>query len=43
MLKAFLYDLEWIPFEWVFGGWAAGAILGVLAASLAVRRYLKEV
>ncbi|MGD2124397.1 MAG: hypothetical protein PVJ76_21900, partial [Gemmatimonadota bacterium] len=42
-LKAFLYDLEWIPTAWVLGGLATGTLLGVVAASLAVRRYLKEV
>lgn len=43
ILKAFLYDLEWIPAVWVLGGLATGTLLGVVAASLAVRRYLKEV
>lgn len=42
-LKAFLFDLQGLPNSWVLGGLAAGAILGVLASSLAVRRYLREV
>jgi cell division transport system permease protein len=42
-LFSFLFDLEWIPAGWVLGGLAAGTLLGVLASSLAVRRYLREV
>jgi cell division transport system permease protein len=45
ILKAveFLSDLAWLPAIWVLCGMVAGGLLGILAASLAVRRYLKEV
>jgi cell division transport system permease protein len=36
-------DLEWIPASWVVVGLVSGTFLGIVAASLAVRRYLKEV
>ncbi len=42
-LFTFLFDLEWIPTGWVLIGLVAGTVLGVLASSLAVRRYLREV
>ncbi|MCI0435459.1 MAG: ABC transporter permease [Gemmatimonadetes bacterium] len=38
-----LFQLEWLPLEWVLGGIAAGALVGVLASGLAVHRYLKAV
>jgi len=39
----FLFDLEWIPMLWMWGGMGTGILFGVLASNLAVRRYLKEV
>jgi cell division transport system permease protein len=39
----FLFRLDWIPVTWVAAGLAGGVLFGVLASSLAVRRYLREV
>jgi cell division transport system permease protein len=39
----FLFSLEWIPWSWVGMGLATGLLFGVLASSLAVSRYLKEI
>jgi cell division transport system permease protein len=39
----FLFSLEWIPVVWVGIGLGAGLLFGVLASSLAVSRYLKEI
>lgn len=39
----FLFTLEWIPSSWVGIGLATGLLFGVMASSLAVTRYLKEV
>jgi cell division transport system permease protein len=38
-----LLQIEWLPIEWILIGLAAGAIVGVLASGIAVRRYLVEV
>lgn len=37
-----LLDLQWIPTSWALGGVAAGAILGMLASAVALRRYLRS-
>lgn len=37
------FRLEWLPLEWVLAGLAAGALLGVLASAISVRRHLREV
>ena len=39
----FLFALEWIPMSWAWGGVGIGALFGILASGLAVRRYLREV
>jgi len=39
----FLFDLRWIPVEWLLVGVAAGVSFGVVASGLAVRRHLREV
>jgi len=39
----FLFSLEWIPASWVGIGLGAGLLFGVLASSLAVSRYLREI
>mgnify|MGYP006277274083 CR=1 FL=1 len=39
----FLFELEWVPVSWVLLGLAGGVFFGVLASSLAVHRYLREV
>jgi cell division transport system permease protein len=38
-----IFRLEWIPVSWVLAGIAGGALFGLLASGLAVRRYLQEV
>ncbi len=38
-----IFQLEWVPDIWVAIGLAAGAILGTMASSLAVRRHLRDV
>ncbi len=38
-----LFEIEWMPVEWVLGGLIAGSLMGVLASAIAVRRYLKVV
>jgi cell division transport system permease protein len=39
----FLFSLDWIPGQWVWGGIGAGLVFGVLASGMAVRRYLQEI
>jgi len=39
----FLFELDWVPVSWVLLGLAGGVFFGVLASSLAVHRYLREV
>jgi cell division transport system permease protein len=38
-----LFQLDWIPDTWILSGLAAGAVLGAVASSAAVRRHLKEI
>lgn len=38
-----LFELEWVPREWVGIGILAGALFGVTASGLSVRRHLREV
>ena len=38
-----IFELEWIPPEWVVVGVAAGGLFGLLAAGFAIRRHLREV
>jgi cell division transport system permease protein len=38
-----IFQLDWIPPEWVVAGVAAGGLFGLLAASFAIRRYLREI
>lgn len=38
-----IFQLDWIPPEWVLVGVAAGGLFGLLAAGLAIRRHLREV
>lgn len=38
-----VFRLDWIPPSWVLSGVGAGALFGLLASILAVRRYLREV
>ncbi|HVS09394.1 MAG TPA: FtsX-like permease family protein, partial [Planctomycetota bacterium] len=41
ILSGHVVQLAWIPLEWVAVGLAAGALLGMLASAIAVRRYLR--
>jgi hypothetical protein len=43
LVYGYLFELAWIPALWGWGGVAAGAVFGVLASGLAVRRHLREV
>jgi len=43
LLEGSVLDIEWLPDAWVLGGLAGGALVGVAASALAVRRYLREV
>lgn len=38
-----VFQLEWMPDTWTVGGMAAGALVGVAASAIAVRRHLREV
>lgn len=38
-----VFQLDWVPPEWVAVGIAAGGFFGLLAAGLAIRRHLREV
>jgi cell division transport system permease protein len=38
-----IFQLDWIPPEWVAAGVAAGGLFGLLAAGFAIRRYLREI
>jgi cell division transport system permease protein len=38
-----IFRIEWIPFEWVVTGVAAGGLFGLVASAFAIRRYLREV
>lgn len=38
-----LFQLAWLPTEWVTGGLVAGMLFGLFASGAAVRRYLREV
>jgi cell division transport system permease protein len=39
----YLFTISWVPREWVVGGVLAGAVFGIIASGLAVRRHLREV
>jgi len=43
VLSDTVLQLEWMPRSWLLAGGVAGALLGVLASALAVRRHLREV
>jgi cell division transport system permease protein len=43
VLTQYVVALEWIPGLWIAGGIAAGALLGLLSSSVAVRRHLRAV
>ena len=43
VVKAFLFQLSWMPAQWAAAVVAAGATFGVLSSAVAVWRYLREV
>jgi cell division transport system permease protein len=43
VVYAFLFSVAWIPTEWITAGLATGAVFGMFASGLAIRRYLREV
>jgi cell division transport system permease protein len=43
LLSTMVFPLEWLPDAWIASGLAGGALLGVLASGIAVRRHLREV
>lgn len=42
ILSRSVFAVSWIPGTWVAGGIVAGALMGVLASAVAVRRHLRE-
>lgn len=42
ILSQSVFAVAWIPAGWVVGGIAAGALVGLVASSIAVRRHLAE-
>lgn len=42
-VNRYLFEIEWIPAEWLLAGIAAGAAFGAVASGLAVRRHLRGV
>ncbi|HUH11844.1 MAG TPA: ABC transporter permease [Longimicrobiales bacterium] len=43
VLSDSIFRLEWLPPEWVLAGLGLGVVLGVLASTAAVHRYLRDV
>ncbi len=43
LMSGALFQLEWLPGAWLVSGVVAGAVLGTIASSFAVRRHLEEV
>jgi cell division transport system permease protein len=43
LLSGSVFELEWLPSLWLLLGLAAGAVVGLLASMIAVRRHLREV
>ena len=42
-VNRFLFEIEWIPVEWLLAGLGAGVLFGAVASGLALRRHLREV
>lgn len=43
LLSGSVFQLEWLPDMWIVAGLILGALLGVVASALAVRRYVRTV
>ncbi|HEX9108180.1 MAG TPA: permease-like cell division protein FtsX [Longimicrobiales bacterium] len=43
VLSGAIFQLEWMPFSWLVLGTGIGALFGVAASMLAVRRHLREI
>jgi cell division transport system permease protein len=43
LLSGSVFQLEWLPPEYLAAGLAAGAVVGLLASVVAVRRHLREI
>jgi len=43
VLSGAVIQLEWMPFSWLVLGTGIGALFGVAASTLAVRRHLREI
>lgn len=43
VLSGAVLQLEWLPAPWLVAGLGVGAILGIAASALAVRRHLREI
>ncbi|HEX7242567.1 MAG TPA: permease-like cell division protein FtsX [Longimicrobiaceae bacterium] len=43
LVDTVLIRIQWLPFEWVVAGVAAGAAFGLLSSSVAVRRHLRAI
>jgi len=37
------FEIQWLPASWLYAGVAAGALVGLLASMVAVRRHLREI
>jgi cell division transport system permease protein len=42
-MSRYVFQLEWLPSSWMAAGIAAGALVGIVASAIAVRRHLREV
>ena len=43
VINRWVVTLEWVPVGWVISGVGAGALFGMIASAIAVRRHLQEV
>jgi cell division transport system permease protein len=43
LLSGSVFELEWLPAGWLLAGLAGGALVGLAASAIAVRRHLREI
>jgi hypothetical protein len=43
LLSSMVVRLEWLPPTWLAAGLLAGAVVGLSASTIAVRRHLQEI